>query len=84
MVLKAPSDGAVSDEALLAAAALAAYYSKGRDAATVEVVYTAVKHVRKFRGARPGQVQVNNFRTLEAAPAVPPTPEPSELEEVPS
>ena len=82
VVLKAPSDAAVSDEARRAAAALAAYYSKGRDAASVEVVYTAVKHVRKFRGARPGQVQVNNFRTLEVAPGLPATPESSELEEV--
>lgn len=84
VVLKASNDGAVSEEALRAAAALAAYYSKGKDAVTVEVVYTAVKHVRKFRGARPGQVQVNNFRRLEVAPRLPATPQPRELEEVPS
>ena len=84
VVLKVPSDAAVPDETLRIAAALAAYYSKGKDAATVEVVYTSVKHVRKFRGARPGQVQVNNFRTLEVAPGLPATPKLSELEEVPS
>ena len=84
VVLKVPSDAAVPDETLCIAAALAAYYSKGKDAATVEVVYTSVKHVRKFRGARPGQVQVNNFRTLEVAPGLPATPKLSELEEVPS
>ena len=84
VVLKAPGAGAVFEEALHAAAALAAYYSKGKDAAAVEVVYTAVKHVRKFRGARPGQVQVRNFRTLEVAPALPATPKLSELEEVSS
>ena len=82
VVLKVPSDGAVPDEALCAAAALAAYYSKGKDAAAVEVVYTAVKHVRKFRGARPGQVQVKAFQTLEVAPALPAAPERNELEEV--
>ena len=84
VVLKMPSGAAVPDEALRAAAAVAAYYSKGKDATAVEVVYTAVKHVRKFRGARPGQVQVNNVRTLEVAPALPTTPELSRLEEVPS
>ena len=84
VVLKAPSGAAVPDETLRAAAALAAYYSKGRDAAAVEVVYTAVRHVHKFRGARPGQVQVKTFRTLEVAPALPAAPEPNKREEVPS
>ena len=84
MVLKAPDDATVPHEALCAAAALAAYYSKGKDAAAVDVIYTAVKHVRKFRGARPGQVQVKTFRTLEVAPALPAAPEPNEPEEVTS
>ena len=61
VVLKAPDDAPVPHETLRAAAALAAYYSKGKDAAAVEVLYTAVRHVRKFRGARPGQVQVKTF-----------------------
>lgn len=84
VVLKAPGAAPVPDEALRAAAALAAYYSKGKNAAAVEVVYTAVRHVRKFRGARPGQVQVTAFRTLEVAPALPAASEPNELEEVTS
>ena len=84
VVLKAPDDAPVPDETLRAAAALAAYYSKGKDAAAVEVLYTAVRHVRKFRGARPGQVQVKTFRTLEVAPALPAAPEPNEPEEVTS
>ena len=79
VVLKAPDDAPVPDETLRAAAALAAYYSKGRDAAAVEVLYTAVRHVRKFRGARPGQVQVKTFRTLDVAPALPATPQPEEV-----
>lgn len=84
VVLKAPDDAAVPDEALRVAAAVAAYYSKGKNAAAVEVVYTAVKHVRKFRGARPGQVQVKNSRTLEVAPALPAAPGPGEAGEVTS
>ena len=47
------------------AAALAAFYSKGKEAASVEVMYTQAKYVRKFRGARPGQVQVTEYRTLQ-------------------
>lgn len=50
------------------AAAVAAFYSKGKHAAAVEVVYTRVRDVHKFRGAHPGQVAVNTYRTLEVAP----------------
>jgi len=39
----------------------------------VEVLYTQAKHVRKFRGASPGQVQVTAYRTLEVAPGLPDT-----------
>lgn len=81
VVLKAPGDAAVLDDTLRAAAALAAYYSKGKNAASVEVVYTAARHVRKFRGARPGQVQVRTFQTLEVAPALPAAPEANGLDE---
>jgi predicted ribosome quality control (RQC) complex YloA/Tae2 family protein len=63
----------VPDRTLLEAAALAAYYSKGRHAAAVEVIWTPAKHVRKFRGARPGQVLVDAYRTLEVAPRLPGT-----------
>ena len=81
VLLKGPGELAVHNETLRAAAALAAYYSKGRDAAGVEVIYAAARHVRKFRGARPGQVTVKSFRTLEVAPALPETHEPSKSEE---
>jgi hypothetical protein len=37
----------------------------------VEVIYTRAKYVRKFRGARPGQVQVAEYRTVEVAPQLP-------------
>ena len=84
VVLKAPDGAAVPDQTLRAAAALAAYYSKGKEAAAVEVVYTLARHVRKFRGARPGQVQVQTFRTLEVAPALPAAPEANEPGEVTS
>ena len=81
VLLKGPDQPEVPNDVLRAAAALAAFYSKGRDAAGVEVIYAAARHVRKFRGARPGQVRVKHFRTLEVEPALPEIHEPGELEE---
>jgi len=71
VVLKARPHQEVAHQTLLQAAALAAFYSKGKEAASVEVIYTRAKYVRKFRGARPGQVQVTEYRTVEVAPQLP-------------
>jgi predicted ribosome quality control (RQC) complex YloA/Tae2 family protein len=71
VVLKSRPGHAVPHQTLLQAAALAAFYSKGKGAASVEVIYTRAKYVRKFRGARPGQVQVTEYRTAEVAPQLP-------------
>jgi predicted ribosome quality control (RQC) complex YloA/Tae2 family protein len=71
VVLKLLSPPEVSHATLRQAAALAAFYSKGKEAASVEVMYTPAKNVRKFRGARPGQVQVTAYRTLEVIPQLP-------------
>jgi predicted ribosome quality control (RQC) complex YloA/Tae2 family protein len=73
VVVKARSQQEVPYQTLLEAAALAAFYSKGRHAVTVEVIYARAKNVRKFRGARPGQVAVQEYRTLEVAPRLPET-----------
>jgi predicted ribosome quality control (RQC) complex YloA/Tae2 family protein len=71
VLLKVIPHQEVSAEMLGTAASLAAFYSKGRDAAAVEVMYTQAKHVHKFRGARPGQVQVTSYQTLEVVPRLP-------------
>lgn len=71
VVLKVDPQQDVPLQTLRQAAALAAFYSKGKDAASVEVIYTHAKHVQKFRGARPGQVQVTEYRTLAVAPRLP-------------
>jgi predicted ribosome quality control (RQC) complex YloA/Tae2 family protein len=52
-----------------AAAALAAFYSAARNAATVEVDATRRRHVRKIKGAGPGMVTYRNERTLAVRPA---------------
>jgi predicted ribosome quality control (RQC) complex YloA/Tae2 family protein len=59
------------EEAVAAAAAVAAYYSAGRRSGRVPVDVTRRKHVRKVRGGRPGQVTYANERTLMVAPGLP-------------
>jgi predicted ribosome quality control (RQC) complex YloA/Tae2 family protein len=84
VVVKVQPHEEVPHHTLQDAAALAAFYSKGKDATTVEVLYTQVKHVHKFRGARPGQVQVRTSRTLEVAPQLPAAWEPHDASPSPA
>lgn len=48
------------------AAAIAAYYSQGREGGKVAVDYTMVRHVRKPSGAMPGRVIYTDQNTLMA------------------
>lgn len=57
-----------SDETLMEAAELAAYFSKFRQSAQVPVDYVAVKHVHKPNGAKPGFVIYENQKTLFVTP----------------
>lgn len=61
-------DGDPSEDTLLEAAQLAAYYSKARQSESVPVDYTKVKHVRKPRGAKPGFVTYTEQKTLFVTP----------------
>jgi predicted ribosome quality control (RQC) complex YloA/Tae2 family protein len=63
--------GEVSQGALLAAAGIAAYFSKGRTDSKVAVDYTRRKHVKKPKGARPGMVTYDHHRTIMASPGLP-------------
>lgn len=53
-------------ESLVDAATLAVYYSKARQRGKVDVHYTPRKWVKKPRGAKPGLVQISNFKTVRA------------------
>ncbi len=53
-----------SDESILEAATLAAYYSKGQNATKVSVDYTQRKHVKSPKGAKPGMVIYEHFSTI--------------------
>lgn len=59
----------VPDTTLLEAANLAAYYSKGRSSSNVPVDYCYRKNVRKPKGAKPGMVIYENYKTLYVTPS---------------
>ncbi|MFQ5914614.1 MAG: NFACT RNA binding domain-containing protein [Nitrospinota bacterium] len=53
------------------AAKLAAFYSKGKGAAKVPVDYTVVKHLRRPKGGKSGQVTYKGQRTILVPPESP-------------
>lgn len=58
-----------SEEALRAAAAVAAWHSHSRDSTSVEVDVARRRDVRKIKGAGPGMVTYRNERTFRVRPA---------------
>ena len=58
----------VSEEALLRACEICAYYSSGRDGGKVEIVYTKRKNVKKPPKAKPGLVIYDNFKSITVNP----------------
>ncbi|MBE7034588.1 MAG: fibronectin/fibrinogen-binding protein [Ruminococcaceae bacterium] len=69
VVLKFEQDRPFTDEAILEAAGLAAFYSKAKDSAQVPVDYTEIKNVKKPAGAKPGYVIYTTNRTVYVTPA---------------
>jgi predicted ribosome quality control (RQC) complex YloA/Tae2 family protein len=57
-----------SDETLLEAAQLAAYYSQAKESSQVPVDYTVIKHVHKPNGSKPGFVIYVNQKTIFVTP----------------
>ncbi len=57
-----------TDNAILEAATLAAYYSKGREGSNIPVDYTLVKNVKKPSGARAGMVIYTTNQTVYVSP----------------
>ncbi len=58
-----------SDDAIMQAAAIAAYHSRARDGSQVPVDYTLIKNVSKPQGARPGTVIFVKNKTLYVKPS---------------
>jgi predicted ribosome quality control (RQC) complex YloA/Tae2 family protein len=61
-------NGEPPPEVLESAAALAAYFSEGREDTRVDVDVAAVRDVRKIPGGAPGRVTYRNFRTITVPP----------------
>ncbi|MBM7692331.1 putative ribosome quality control (RQC) complex YloA/Tae2 family protein [Peribacillus deserti] len=57
-----------SEKTLLEAASLAAYFSKAKESSSVPVDFTAVRHVKKPNGSKPGFVIYDNQQTLYVTP----------------
>jgi len=68
VIIRTEGGKEVPEETILEAANLAAYYSRGRQGANVPVDYTAVKNVKKPRGAKPGYVIYDNYNTVYVTP----------------
>lgn len=60
----------VSEQAIVEAAQLAAYFSKAKESSKVAVDYTLIKKVSKPVGAKPGKVIYTNHRTLYVTPSL--------------
>ncbi|MBQ9155125.1 MAG: NFACT family protein [Solobacterium sp.] len=56
------------EETLRTAANIAAYFSAGRDSSSVPVNWCRVSQLKKIPGAKPGMVQLTNYKTIYIDP----------------
>ena len=68
VIIKAEDQEGFSEQTLLEAATLAAYYSSGKQSSGVPIDYTLKKYVKKVPNAKPGMVIYTNFKTLYVTP----------------
>jgi predicted ribosome quality control (RQC) complex YloA/Tae2 family protein len=71
VILRHPDGDKPDNASVKAAAAIAAWHSKARNAGTVPVKYTEARHVGKPRGAKPGSVTVKREKAVKVRPALP-------------
>jgi predicted ribosome quality control (RQC) complex YloA/Tae2 family protein len=64
VIVRSPSGAPPPERTVREAAWLAAYYSQRRQEGRVDVDYTQRKHVRKIKGAEPGQVTYSQNKTV--------------------
>ena len=60
--------GEIPMEVIIFGAEVCAYYSKCKDTDKAEVVYTKKRHVKKPKGAKPGFVTYDNFKSVLVCP----------------
>ena len=58
----------ISNTEIEIAALLAAFHSKGKFSANLPIDYTLVKNVKKIKGAKPGLVTYDNYKTIFVTP----------------
>ncbi|HEY1693488.1 MAG TPA: NFACT RNA binding domain-containing protein [Polyangiaceae bacterium] len=71
VVVRNPAKGEVPHEVVEAAAAAAAWYSKSRGSARVDVHWCRASDVSKPRGAPPGLVELARWKSVKVKPGVP-------------
>jgi predicted ribosome quality control (RQC) complex YloA/Tae2 family protein len=71
VVVRNPQGGDLPRDVLEVAAAAAAWYSKSRGAAKVDVHYCRAADVSKPRGAPAGLVQLSRWKSVKVKPAIP-------------
>lgn len=71
VVVRVPEGVDVPPEVVERAAAAAAWYSKARAAAKVEVHVCRARDVHKPRGAPPGLVEISRWKRLKVKPGAP-------------
>lgn len=74
VVLRVPPGVEPPREVLKQAAAIAAWYSKGREGGVVAVSCTQAKNVSKPRKAKPGTVEIRREVVLKVRPGLPEAP----------
>ncbi len=68
VLVRNPGHADIPQDVFMKAAALAAFYSRGRKAAKVPVTYTRARFVKKPKGAKPGLVTLSERKTIMAVP----------------
>ncbi len=71
VIIRSPAEGEVPKEVVEKAAAAAAWYSKSRAAARVEVHVCRARDVSKPRGAPAGMVELGRWKSVKVRPALP-------------
>lgn len=73
VVLQVPAGEEPDNATVKAAAAVAAWHSRKREARQVAVSATRARFVTKPRGAKPGTVEIRKEKVLNVRPALPDT-----------
>lgn len=68
VLVRNPGRADIPQDVFMKAAALAAFYSRGRQAAKVPVTYTRARFVKKPKGAKPGLVTLSERNTIMVVP----------------